>query len=688
MIKILLTIAALLALAPLAQASPTASCTARCAYRAGTTCTAPAYVHVDCIGNGTSETRDSDATVRPFHDLQYKIDYGDSACRSGQGTWANSGMAASKNVDYSPIGAHVYECPGTFNITTQVTDSRGVTSQTIDTVTIESEDVGWNGANTRCVANGTTPIAGQGGCPAGTTSVINSADFDASLQLGAGKRTLYKCGDSFTMDANPNFADGEASGSLVGGYGSCTGNPARITTSGSGSYITDGDLGGWRLRDLRFTSGAPGPQTTIINSAAPTNKFLVLRVETLNVGTCSYLGLEWSHVAWNEMNAFVSYKCHMTVHNTTTDWPTSYGLGSLYGAFIDNYYLGDDPAHTVGQAGNTLSAGNGMRLMGANHFFFSHIRWDAYDGMNMTVQYRSASNETGRHTQYVVMQDWKLYDDGPESFRQFATCGHHACGPGTAQGQDSHVDRDLRDIIFENFRIQYGANKAKTPYYVFKIESADTTIRNIIFDTRAAGPSGPMNFAVADGANAYLGVMATNLSIYNNTILVGGSHDNNSVPCNGQGQSQATVPTGMKCRNNVIYELNDDDTSGPANWTSSGSAASNNLHLRASVEGCPFAGRDGNCTLSPAGPSFNFDELKIRASGGSRALLLNAGFAFPEPSGRKGYVYKDVFLGCRGTATGGPDNTWDIGASEVNSLTCAAAGVPAALAPPTLLNPQ
>jgi hypothetical protein len=329
-----------------------------------------------------------------------------------------------------------------------------------------------------------------------------------------------------------------------------------------------------------------------------------------------------------------------------------------------------------------------MRLMGANHFFFAHIRWDAYDGANMTLQYRSPSNETGRHTQYVVMQDWRLYDDGPENFRQFVTCGHHACGPGSAQGQDSHVDRGLRDIIFENFRIQYGPNKAKTPYYIFKIESADTTIRNIMFDTRAAGPSSPMNFAVADGANAYLGVMATNLAVYNNTMLIAGAHDNNSVICNGVGQDPAPVPTGMKCRNNVIYELNDDDTSGPRNWTSSGSAASNNLHLRASVDGCPFAGRDGNCTLSAAGPSFNFDELKIRAAGGSRALLLNAGFAFPEPSGRRAYVFRDNFLGCRGTATGGADNAWDIGANEVNSLTCAGGSVPAALAPPTLLAPQ
>ena len=65
----------------------------------------------------------------------------------------------------------------------------------------------------------------------------------------------------------------------------------------------------------------------------------------------------------------------------------------------------------------------------------------------------------------------------------------------------------------------------------------------------------------------------------------------------------------------------------------------------------------------------------IRASGGARADVYNAGFDFPEgTAGRHSYIYRDGFQGCRGNATGGPDAEWDIGAHEYGATVCTLGG--------------
>ena len=662
-----LLILALLAIHGSAQSAPSASCTLRCAERRPGVCTAPAFVHVDCIGDGVNGTRDSDSNVRPFLDLSYEIDYGDAACPSGQGTWANSAIGAAKNGDPTPLGAHVYECPGTFTVVTKVTDAVGNSSTTSDVVVVESENAGWPAASaTRCVAAGSIPVAGVGGCPAGVTSLINSSDFDASIQTGTGKRTLFRCGDTFTAGSNPNLADAESNGSLIGGYGSCAGNPVNVNVTVDG--VLSGEVGGWRFRDLRMTYNGPRGNNAgiFVNYLTEVNRFLALRVETLNVGACGIQGKkDWFVAGWQELNAWVSYKCHQTYQNAA-GWPIVYGVSSRYGAFIDSHWLADDPAHVLGDPGNTLTEGAWMRIMGVNHFVFSHVRMEAYDGARLTVQFRSKNYELGDSTRWVVMHDWKVFDDGPEGFRQFATCGHHSCVAGSALGEDSHVDLDLGYFLMDSFHIMYGSHKTKIPYYVFKIEGADTTIRNMVLDVRSTTVDDSAVFAAAEGANAYLGLQADRLAVYNNTIIDSGTHGNNHAICDGAGQipPSSNPPINMRCRNNLWYDATDDDTSLVRSWSGS-NVQSNNLHYNV----CPFVGRDGNCSLSAPSVSFDFNEYKLRASGGGIASVLNRGFTFPD-AGIKGFVQRDSFQGCRGGSTGGPDGIWDIGAHERGSLNC------------------
>ena len=69
---------------------------------------APLAVFFDATGTTAS------STPRPFHDLEYRWDFGDV----GSGTWTTGSSAgvSSRNTATGPVAAHVFETPGTYTI--------------------------------------------------------------------------------------------------------------------------------------------------------------------------------------------------------------------------------------------------------------------------------------------------------------------------------------------------------------------------------------------------------------------------------------------------------------------------------------------------------------------------------------------------------------------------------------------
>lgn len=635
-----------------ALASPTARCAVSCSQKTAGVCAAPAYVHVDCTA-----TTDSDSNVRPFHDLRYHIEYGDTGA-SGAGTWANSASGASRNEEFSPIGAHVYESPGTFTIRASVEDSNGVSSSWSGTVSVVSEDTAWTAANTRCVSRS----GNFTGCPASVTDRVTSStgDYDATVQVSAGKRTLFRCGESFTASGDPRLSDARANGSLVGGFGSCAGNPVNVTWGADGSLHTGSVLSGWRFRDISYTATSTGTGASFFNHFAGGGvgvlDFLLLRVKTLNVGVCSHITTAGPESTWNERVAFVDYECTCTRANDTRGWHLLFH-STRNGALMGNRWNGS----SVSQ--------NGMRTMGLNRVLFAHNTLLASNGAGLSMQFRNSNNETGRTDQYVVIRDNRIHDDGREGYRTIALCYAHDCG---APGDPNHK----MDYIIEGNRISYGNSQRSSVINPIFLEVNRASVRNNIIDLRGLGTTG--------GANTQILIHATmgppvDVDIYNNTLVRAGTGTGNLYVCSSTGGS------GHRCRNNLAYDV---DSRNEGLTSGTFMAASNNLHLNGPVEGCPFRGRDGACTLSAPGLNMNFDEFQIRPSGGSRALVVNQGFTFPEAtSGRRSYVYMQAFPGCRGLRTGGPDALWDVGAHEAGASTCTSSPGPAALEPPILLEP-
>ena len=157
---------------------------------------APLYVFFDATATTAA------ATNRPFHELEYRWDFGDAA----SGSWTSTpGMPnLSRNQATGPVAAHVFESPGTYTVSLTALDGAAPATKSVQ-ITVADPDTVF-AANTLCVGN-SQPVAGSGGCPAGA-AVLASCDFDAAINnnIASRKRILFRRGDTFAPTTTPASA--------------------------------------------------------------------------------------------------------------------------------------------------------------------------------------------------------------------------------------------------------------------------------------------------------------------------------------------------------------------------------------------------------------------------------------------------------------------------------------------------
>lgn len=200
-------------------------------------CTAPCALRFDASGTTDADLTDAgDNKNRAFRELEYMWTFGDS----NAGTWTNSpsGIGSvgaindkSANVAYGPIAAHVYNNPGTYTWSLRVCDLTNCVFRTGTKIVLAWSDA-IHGA-TLCVANGSTPVIGQGGCPADATAVLNSDtvspvdDYKTIMTTAFGPngcgtgitcmRVLLRRGDTFV--SGTSWTWGDYSGRVLDAYG-------------------------------------------------------------------------------------------------------------------------------------------------------------------------------------------------------------------------------------------------------------------------------------------------------------------------------------------------------------------------------------------------------------------------------------------------------------------------------------
>ena len=201
---------------------------------------APLYVNIDATG--TTSTLSTNAS----HELYFATDFGDPSA----GTWANGVQSTgltSKNLGIGPVTGHVYETPGTYTVTTVITDGVNTEERT-NTITVQDPNVVYAGALTICISHS----GNFTGAPSGATQVNTAGNTDMYAAMNGiadknNKRILFCKADAWTCSAQNTFAN--ITGMTISGYGAGVARSVKFGTTSdtlvdvtAAVFATDGSV--------------------------------------------------------------------------------------------------------------------------------------------------------------------------------------------------------------------------------------------------------------------------------------------------------------------------------------------------------------------------------------------------------------------------------------------------------------
>jgi hypothetical protein len=321
---------------------------------------APLAVFFDATGTVSSDT------ARPFHDVEYRWNFGES---SGPGVAAwNQGSHPglnTRNTAIGPVAGHVYETPGSYTVTAY--DAPGTVSYQCQ-ITVEDPDVVFAGAKTTCFS----PSGNFAGCPAGA-SQVTTADFNAVIGSATAtnsvRRLLMHRGERWSTASQASIS---VSGpGLIGAFGSGS-DPvvepsAAFPAAGAFLSFSSGytpTMKDWRLADVKLdASSRPADGLRGIAASGGIDQLTLLRMTTDTMR----LSIEFSEYVLDGLNNNATAALHghhewdqlsvvdMTVLNMP---PTLVGTQLPYGV-----YLG---AERLFFAGNSID-GHGTASPGVSH---------------------------------------------------------------------------------------------------------------------------------------------------------------------------------------------------------------------------------------------------------------------------------------------------------------------------------
>lgn len=519
---------------------------------------APLSVFFDATGTTAA------ATSRPFHDLEYRWDFGDPA---GGANWNAGSGTNSRNFATGAVAAHVFEAPGTYTVAVLATDGTNA-GYGCTQIVVQDPDTIFAGANTICIGASSLPQAGAAGCPAGATTV-QRADFVSAIQNYArsGKRVLFKRGDTFTAASTATLTS--TGPGTIGAYGSgpapvvqMTGNTTMLGLS-SGSTPTIKD---WRIMDLEF-DGQGKSSSVGIETLGGINQVLVLNMNMHDINNGIMFNdsiLSWYYdVGGRRDHAMFE---EIAIVNSTIS-PIYYGTdgwrifasakylaiqGNTLGNMQNDASMGSHVIR-VPYAGKAVIANNTLARSGPNQVAIKlHGQaWcdvvsqpgtcEATDNTAPSATYNYRTNTrpigvfaaTSGYTEQVIVADNRIIGaDSPYLV---------VAGP-----QNKNRDERIRDVIFERNWFQAGNGLTQK---ALVIHSYETTVRNNICDM-TGGSNGATCFLVTlQGPSP--APAPDNIRIYNNTAYKGdASPGNNDSPVL---VNIDTTSTNVAVQNNIAY---------------------------------------------------------------------------------------------------------------------------------------
>ncbi len=440
----------------------------------------------------------STATSRPFHELEYRWDFGDA----GSGMWSQGTRPGvnSRDTATGPVAAHIYENPGPYTVTLTVTDGTNTVVENCVVITVTSPDVAF-AATTACVAVAAMPVAGgPGGCPAGATTV-QSSDFDATLAtlLASGrKRILFNRGETFVASVTaPINAAGPG---LIGAYGAGPKPIVQATAAAIGvSSLAGPAISDWRIMDLELVGLAA--TSTGISGQGPASQITMYRIDAHDI----QFGISFSQSLLDVINTPV-FIAPIWDQIAIVDSTIQRVIGGVNNGGNGVFMSATRFAFLGNLIDDTTNAEHGIRTPFINSGVLSNNTISNIADIRVNITIRGpnfAGTPTipaGTFTEGVVLSDNKIIGGDSD--------GIVGVGPNT----DS-FDQRIRKLIWERNWFVAGVGTSQA----IRFEGSDITFRNNIVDmSGAVSLSGAVGLTVA---TAGVAPDSSNINIFNNTFF-------------------------------------------------------------------------------------------------------------------------------------------------------------------------
>lgn len=464
------------------------------------------------------------ATTRPFHELEYRWNFGDGL--AGAGNWTYGSRGASRAEAIGPVAAHVFEIPGTYNVCLSVTDGTN-TSEGGVTITVLDPDIVF-AANTVCASTS----GNFGDCPAGALQVTTS-DFDQVVNTTAGsgatrKRILFRRGETFLQSASANLSS--SGPGILGAFGPGTVRP--VVTGATTKLVVGGGgnnaFGDWRIVDLDFDGVSRTVSTLGVFPAGAARQltFWNLIFRNLDVGVnLSFLApLDAINAGAANVPLWNEWTIGETVFSTNRD----YGFIGAFdrSAILGSLVIGQQLQHAVRIVQGRKFVISNNELVGTSSGNALTVRGIAWDVSNRTGG--SPNGFTVPHNSYSehgVISDNRLIGGAGASTFTFDSDG-------------ASIPR-LKDHIFERNWVTSGAGTSHTNVTRF---SQLITYRNNLWDNSTTTNQSTIQLAQMNTGGFGPAVTSEDFFVYNNT-----AHGSS-----GSGAAFTLVSTESQVRNLTI----------------------------------------------------------------------------------------------------------------------------------------
>lgn len=513
---------------------------------------APLGVFFDATG-----TTHTDGTVEPFHDLTYLWHYGDSDPYSG-GPFATTG--GPKNTFAGPLGAHVYDAPGTYEVTLTVRDGLGDTAQ--QTLQIIVDDPATLGT-TWCFADVTGRGGDFAGCPLDSTgdglcdlAMGNCVDTADVLSAVAGRvfpdtRLLFRRDDAFAMGNRLTLST--PGPLLIDDFGPGASKPVWTHTAAVRGVVYD-NAADVRLVDVRIEAVGGGGNAIEHTDASG---ILTYRVDTDGFTLCGSTAFN-AATFFSFHNLVVDQRCTNLGFSGHGGWSlrSDFESSAMIGIYLDDGIPAEGIVRTM-HARKLLVAHNEL------HRAFSTKQMMSFRGCNGIAGGPSGICVADLPNEYLVVSD-NVMETFEASVFQITPGGPH------------------RDYLFErNFVTVDDTNPGTGIHNAFVTSAGErVSVRNNIVDlTDGSVQPGAEHLVRHDTGGP--------VWVYNNTLY---SADADIVRL-------CRLPDDMNsaCVNNLLYAPSAAGRTG----LHSGSATDlANLLDVVDYTGNPFTGNDGAGTIS------------------------------------------------------------------------------------------